>query len=62
MVSPNFNLLALHPLYLIIALLMPAGQRTRRVRTVLHTVCLVLLIAFPIASLIAGQVINRASI
>ena len=58
MVSPNYNLLALHPLYLIIALLMPAGQRTRRVRTVLHAVCLVLLIAFPIASLIAGQVIN----
>ena len=58
MVSPNYNLLALHPLYLIIALLMPAGQRTRRVRTVLHTVCLVLLIAFPIVSLIAGQVIN----
>ena len=58
MVSPNYNLLALHPLYLIIALLMPAGQRTRRVRTVLHAVCLVLLIAFPIVSLIAGQVIN----
>ena len=58
MVSPNFNLLALHPLYLIIALLMPAGQRTRRVRTVLQAVCLVLLITFPIASLIAGQVIN----
>ncbi len=58
MVSPNYNLLALHPLYLIIALLMPAGQRTRRVRTVLHAVCLVLLIAFPIVSLITGQVIN----
>ena len=58
MVSPNYNLLALHPLYLLIALLMPAGQRTRRVRTVLHAVCLVLLIAFPIVSLIAGQVIN----
>ena len=58
MVSPNYNLLALHPLYLIIALLMPWRQRTRRVRTVLHAVCLVLLIAFPIVSLIAGQVIN----
>ena len=58
MVSPNYNLLALHPLYLLIALLMPWRQRTRRVRTVLHAVCLVLLIAFPIVSLIAGQVIN----
>ena len=58
MVSPNYNLLALHPLYLLIALLMPWRQRTHRVRTVLHAVCLVLLIAFPIASLIAGQVIN----
>lgn len=58
MVSPNYNLLALHPLYLLIALLMPWRQRTLRVRTVLHAVCLVLLIAFPIVSLIAGQVIN----
>ena len=58
MVSPNYNLLALHPLYLLIALLMPWRQRTHRVRTVLHAVCLVLLIAFPIVSLIAGQVIN----
>ena len=56
--SPNYNLLALHPLYLLIALLMPWRQRTLRVRTVLHAVCLVLLIAFPIVSLIAGQVIN----
>lgn len=58
MVSPNYNLLALHPLYLLIALLMPAGQRTLRVRYALHALCLVLLIAFPIVSLIAGQVIN----
>ena len=58
MVSPNYNLLALHPLYLLIALLMPWRQRTLRVRTILHAVCLVLLIAFPIVSLIAGQVIN----
>lgn len=58
MVSPNYNLLALHPLYLLIALLMPWRQRTLGVRTVLHAVCLVLLIAFPIVSLIAGQVIN----
>lgn len=58
MVSPNYNLLALHPLYLLIALLMPWRQQTHRVRTVLHAVCLVLLIAFPIVSLIAGQVIN----
>ena len=58
MVSPNYNLLALHPLYLLIALLMPWSRRTLRVRTVLHAVCLVLLIAFPIVSLIAGQVIN----
>ena len=58
MVSPNYNLLALHPLYLLIALLMPWRERTLRVRTVLHAVCLVLLIAFPIVSLIAGQVIN----
>ena len=58
MVSPNYNLLALHPLYLLIALLMPWRQRTHRVRTILHAVCLVLLIAFPIVSLIAGQVIN----
>lgn len=58
MVSPNYNLLALHPLYLLIALLMPWRQRTLRVRTVLHAVCLVLLIAFPIVSLIVGQVIN----
>ena len=58
MVAPNYNLLALHPLYLLIALLMPWRRRTLRVRTVLHAVCLVLLIAFPIVSLIAGQVIN----
>ena len=58
MVSPNYNLLALHPLYLLIVLLMPWRRRTLRVRTVLHAVCLVLLIAFPIVSLIAGQVIN----
>ena len=58
MVSPNYNLLALHPLYLLIALLMPWRQRTLRVRTILYAVCLVLLIAFPIVSLIAGQVIN----
>ena len=58
MVSPNYNLLALHPLYLLIALLMPWRRRTLRVRTILHAVCLVLLIAFPIVSLIAGQVIN----
>ena len=58
MVSPNYNLLVLHPLYLLIALLTPWRQRTLRVRTVLHAVCLVLLIAFPIVSLIAGQVIN----
>lgn len=58
MVSPNYNLLALHPLYLLIALLTPWRQRTLRVHTVLHAVCLVLLIAFPIVSLIAGQVIN----
>ena len=58
MVSPNYNLLALHPLYLLIALLMPAGQRTLRVRYALHALCLVLLIAFPIVSRIAGQVIN----
>ena len=58
MVSPNYNLLALHPLYLLIALLMPWRQRTHRVRYALHALCLVLLIAFPIVSLIAGQVIN----
>ena len=58
MVSPNYNLLALHPLYLLIALLMPWRQRTRRVRYALHALCLVLLLAFPIVSLIAGQVIN----
>ena len=58
MVAPNYNLLALHPIYLLIALLMPWRERTLRVRTVLHAVCLVLLIAFPIVSLIAGQVIN----
>ena len=58
MVSPNYNLLALHPLYLLIALLMPWRQRTLRVRYALHALCLVLLIAFPIVSLIAGQVIN----
>ena len=58
MVSPNYNLLALHPLYLLIVLLMPWRRRTLRVRTILHAVCLVLLIAFPIVSLIAGQVIN----
>ena len=58
MVSPNYNLLALHPLYLLIVLLMPWRRRTLRVRYALHAVCLVLLIAFPIVSLIAGQVIN----
>ncbi len=58
MVSPNYNLLALHPLYLLIALLMPWRQRTLRVRYALHALCLVLLLAFPIVSLIAGQVIN----
>ena len=58
MVSPNYNLLALHPLYLIIALLMPAGQRTLRVRYALHALCLILLLAFPIISLLVGQIIN----
>lgn len=58
MVSPNYNLLALHPLYLLIALLMPWRRRTLRVRYALHALCLVLLLAFPIVSLIAGQVIN----
>ena len=58
MVSPNYNLLALHPLYLLIVLLMPWRRRTLRVRYALHAVCLVLLLAFPIVSLIAGQVIN----
>ena len=58
MVSPNYNLLALHPLYLLIALLMPWRQRTLRVRYALHVLCLVLLIAFPIISLLVGQIIN----
>ena len=58
MVSPNYNLLALHPLYLLIALLMPWRQRTLRVRYALHALCLVLLLAFPIISLLVGQIIN----
>lgn len=60
MVSPNYNLLALHPLYLLIALLMPWRQRTLRVRYALHALCLVLLVAFPIVSLLVGQVINAS--
>ena len=58
MVSPNYNLLALHPLYLLIVLLMPWRRRTLRVRYALHAVCLVLLLAFPIISLLVGQIIN----
>ena len=58
MVSPNYNLLALHPLYLLIALLMPWRQRTLRVRYALHALCLILLLAFPIISLLVGQIIN----
>ena len=58
MVAPNYNLLALHPLYLLIVLLMLWRQRTLRIRYALHALCLVLLVAFPIVSLLVGQVIN----
>ena len=48
------------PIYLLIMLLMPWRQRTLRVRYALHALCLVLLVAFPIVSLLVGQVINAS--
>lgn len=60
MVNPNWNLLVLHPTYLIIALLMPFGERTLRVRRVLHLILLLPLIAFPFVAHIAGQTINTS--
>jgi hypothetical protein len=58
MVFPNWNLLALHPGYLILALLMPFGSRTVEVRRILSIALLLPLLAFPIVALFAGQVIN----
>ena len=60
MVNPNWNLLVLHPAYLIIALLMPFGERTQRVRRVLHLILLLPLIAFPFVAYTAGQTINTS--
>jgi len=60
MVNPNWNLLVLHPAYLIIVLLMPFGERTLRVRCVLHLILLLPLIAFPFVAYTAGQTINTS--
>ena len=60
MVSPNWNLLALHPGYLLLALLMPFGAKTQRVRYVLHAVCFVALIALPFVGLLSGQKFNSS--
>ena len=60
MVSPNWNLLALHPGYLLLALLMPFGAQTQRVRYVLHAVCFVALIALPFVGLLSGQKFNSS--
>ena len=60
MVSPNWNLLALHPGYLLLALLMPFGTKTQRVRYVLHAVCFVALIALPFVGLLSGQKFNSS--
>ena len=60
MVSPNWNLLALHPGYLLLAVLMPFGAKTLRVRYVLHAVCFVALIALPFVGLLSGQKFNSS--
>jgi hypothetical protein len=58
MVFPNWNLLALHPGYLVLAVLMPFGSRTMQVRRIISMVLLIPLVAFPIVALSVGQVIN----
>lgn len=60
MVYPNWNLLALHPGYLLLAVLMPFGAKTLRVRYVLHAVCFVALIALPFVGLLSGQKFNSS--
>lgn len=60
MVNPNWNLLVLHPAYLILLLLMPFREKTQRVRRVLHLILLLPLIAFPFVAHIAGQTINTS--
>jgi len=60
MVSPNWNLLALHPGYLLLALLMPFGAKTQRIRYVIHAVCFVALIALPFVGLLSGQKFNSS--
>ena len=58
MITTNWNLLVLHPGYLLLPLLALFGRRTIALRRALHYLYIVALVLFPIMALTQGQGIN----
>ena len=58
MITTNWNLLVLHPGYLLLPILALFGRRTIALRRALHYLYIVALVLFPIMALTQGQGIN----